>query len=353
MAYFSISPRGGNYCCQVRWYPMDGAKRKSKNKTFKSKAAAKTWGKTMVAEIEAQVAKGQDVVELDNNATIKTLGELIRTYLEDEHITMQGSRRDCLNAIIRRDIAHVDMHKLTPKHIVDYCKERIASGVMPSTACTDITYISSVLKSAHALYDVDVTNKVIVDASPTLHALNLIGRSRIRSRRPTTQEIDVLRKGLKKVEHSGKSPIPHVDIFDFSILSCMRIGETCKILWEDLNEEEAWVWVRDRKDPRKKVGNHMKVPLLNGALDIIKRQPITDDPRVFPFRSKSVSVSFQRVRDKLGIEDLRYHDLRREGASRLFEQGYSIDQVAQVTGHRNINTLWRIYTDLHPDRVRR
>ena len=111
--------------------------------------------------------------------------------------------------------------------------------------------------------------------------------------------------------------------------------------------------MRDRKDPRKKIGNHMKVPLINGALDIIKRQSKTDDPRIFPFHTKSVSMLFQRERNKLGIEDLRYHDLRREGASRLFEQGYSIDEVAQVTGHRNINTLWRIYTDLHPDRLRR
>lgn len=44
---------------------------------------------------------------------------------------------------------------------------------------------------------------------------------------------------------------------------------------------------------------------------------------IFPFNSRSVTAGFQRVRNKLGIEDLRYHDLRREGASRLFEKGYS------------------------------
>ena len=64
-----------------------------------------------------------------------------------------------------------------------------------------------------------------------------------------------------------------------------------------------------------------------------------------------MAAGFQRVRNALNIEDLRYHDLRREGASRLFEKGYSIDEVAQVTGHRNINTLWQVYTELFPKRL--
>ena len=57
---------------------------------------------------------------------------------------------------------------------------------------------------------------------------------------------------------------------------------------------------------------------------------------------------YRRVRDELGIEDLRYHDLRREGASRLFEAGFSIEEVAQVTGHRSLNILWQVYTELFP-----
>ena len=94
----------------------------------------------------------------------------------------------------------------------------------------------------------------------------------------------------------------------------------------------------------------MWVPLLGEAWEILNRQPKTCD-RIFPYNSKSVSAGFQRVRSSLGIKDLRYHDLRREGASRLFEQGFSIEEVAQVTGHRNLNTLWQIYTELFPNRV--
>jgi site-specific recombinase XerD len=50
----------------------------------------------------------------------------------------------------------------------------------------------------------------------------------------------------------------------------------------------------------------------------------------------------------LKIEDLHFHDLRHEGTSRLFEAGFSIQQVALVTGHKDWKMLRR-YTHLKPE----
>ncbi|EOS94529.1 phage integrase [Erwinia tracheiphila PSU-1] len=94
----------------------------------------------------------------------------------------------------------------------------------------------------------------------------------------------------------------------------------CKIRWEDVDEKQKAVLVRDRKDARKKSGNHMLVPLPGDAWSIVQRQPKTSE-LIFPYNSRSVTAGFQRVRNALGIEDLRYHDLRCEGTSRLFEAG--------------------------------
>lgn len=51
------------------------------------------------------------------------------------------------------------------------------------------------------------------------------------------------------------------------------------------------------------------------------------------------------MRKRAGIPDLRFHDLRHEAVSRLFEAGLSVPEVAMVSGHRTPAMLFR-YT--HP-----
>ncbi|WP_308165018.1 tyrosine-type recombinase/integrase [Acidithiobacillus ferriphilus] len=51
---------------------------------------------------------------------------------------------------------------------------------------------------------------------------------------------------------------------------------------------------------------------------------------------------------KLQIKDLRWHDLRHEAASRLFEKGLHPMEVVSITGHKNMQMLKR-YTHLKPE----
>ena len=127
----------------------------------------------------------------------------------------------------------------------------------------------------------------------------------------------------------------------------MRRGEICSIKWADLDEAKQMVMIRDRKHPRQKQGNDEWVPLLGDAWKIVKRQP-REDERIFPIHPQTLSKYFKEAREAQGIGDLRLHDMRHEGTSRLFEQGYAIQQVALVTGHKKWETLKR-YTNLKPE----
>jgi len=109
------------------------------------------------------------------------------------------------------------------------------------------------------------------------------------------------------------------------------------------------------KDPRRKSGNNQRIPLLNvsgyDAVAILEEQRTFLDNtlgRIFPYNSRSVGTAFRRQCRELGIDDLHFHDLRHEGTSRLFEAGFSIEQVALVTGHRDWKMLRR-YTHLKPE----
>lgn len=347
MAYYNIVKRplaDGTlrYRCTV------GIKSRGKHlhresRTFSKLTMAKSWGSRRSLELEDEGAPQ------DNDVSRITVGALIIRYIDDPSLGGKAGRtkRHVLDMLSDCDIAEILLVDLEVADIITHCRERAVTGTGPATISQDVTYLSGVLASAKPVYGIEYTRNPAREARPVLIQMGLIGKSQRRSRRPADYELEQLEEGLRARSERHGSSIPFVDILNFSILSCMRIGEVCRLRWADINEQERAILVRDRKDPRKKEGNHMMVALLGEAWDIVQRQPKTSE-LIFPYKSGSVTAGFQRVRNALGINDLRYHDLRREGASRLFEAGFSIEEVAQVTGHRSLNVLWQVYTELYP-----
>ncbi|MBT0725171.1 site-specific integrase [Rosenbergiella sp. S61] len=347
MAYYTIDKRAKadgtvRYRCSVS-IKKSGKRIFNESRTFTKQAHAKTWGSKRVIELE------QSGIPNPNDLKKMMVGDLLKRYINDPNLGGKAGRtkRYVLDMLLDCDIAEIKLTEFSANHVIDHCRHRSSTGAGPSTVNHDVSYLSSVLGSAKPVYGIDYTKNPVIEARPILLQMGLIGKSKRRSRRPVSDELDRLLAGLEARGDHASAKIPFVDILNFSILSCMRIGEVCKIRWDDIDEKQKAVVVRDRKDPRKKAGNHMLVPLLGDAWDIAQKQPKTSD-LIFPYNSRSVSAGFQRVRNKLGIDDLRYHDLRREGASRLFEAGFSIEEVAQVTGHRSLNVLWQVYTELYP-----
>jgi integrase len=72
--------------------------------------------------------------------------------------------------------------------------------------------------------------------------------------------------------------------------------------------------------------------------------------QVFPISANAVRLAWERVRQKAGIKDLRFHDLRHEAISRFFEIGLSVPEVALISGHKDARMLFR-YTQLRAEDV--
>lgn len=143
----------------------------------------------------------------------------------------------------------------------------------------------------------------------------------------------------------------YADAVLWAVATAMRRGEICGLLWSDVDEAKRLVLVRDRKDPRKKAGNDQWVPLLPAAWEVLQRQPRTRE-RVWPIEAGTLSKYFTDACRALSIPDLHLHDMRHEGTSQLFEQGYEIQQVALATGHKKWDNLRR-YTQLRPEDLHR
>jgi integrase len=184
---------------------------------------------------------------------------------------------------------------------------------------------------------------VVGSARPLLTHLRLIGGGGKRERRPTDDELQRILAHLR--ENYGEV---YADAVAFAACTAMRRGEVCSLLRSDLDPATHCATVA-RKHPRK--GKVIQtVPVVGEGWEIAARQPASEDGRVFPIHESTLSKYFRWACEELSIPDLHLHDMRHEGTSRLFEAGYSVPEVALVTGHKSLAHLSR-YTNLRPEDV--
>ena len=334
----SIIPVGDSWRAQVRrkGHPVQ-------TKTFPKKILAEQWARGIEADIDAGRT---GVSSASGEARHLTIGKLIERYTEEigKQKPFGRNKKDVLKRI-KYHLGNVTPAELTVDRVVTYITEdRQIKGV---TASIDLTYLGGVLKVGRSLWRLPVSVAAVIEARDVLRHMNVIGRSNERDRRPTTDEIERLRGWLRL--HS-RSLTP--DLIDFIIDSCFRPpSEIVRLRWEDLNRADRTILIRDRKDPRRKLGNNQVVPLLGRSYDIICAQPKVGE-LIFPLNGKSWSSIFPRACTELGIEDLNLYDLRHEGISRLVESGkYSIPEVMLVSGHKDPKQMVR-YTQLRSKNLR-
>ncbi|WP_407798686.1 tyrosine-type recombinase/integrase, partial [Staphylococcus aureus] len=65
----------------------------------------------------------------------------------------------------------------------------------------------------------------------------------------------------------------------------------------------------------------------------------------------TLEQAWRRLLALAGIKELRFHDLRHEGVSRLFERRLNVIEVSSVSGHKELRMLRRC-THLAADDLR-
>lgn len=315
------------------------------SKTFNSEKQAKAWAKQLTKKLNEE-----GLPQEHNNHKTVLIGDLITEYLNDPITSadLGRSKYAVLSRLRTYDIALVRADLLTANDLVNHCRIRKSENTqpLPQTIYHDITYLKSVIDVANTMFGYEANTRAHDQAIATLVRYKLIGRSQRRERRPTKGELAIMECGLKRRQSHRCAHIPLVDIFHLSILTCMRLGEITRITWGDLDLAASTLMIRDRKDPRNKRGNSCTIPLFPEAKEILERQPSGYD-RVFPFKKESIGAAWQRVCREEGIKDLRYHDLRAEGACQAFERGLNIVEVSKITGHKDLNVLNNVYLRLN------
>lgn len=335
MAY--IRERAGNWQALVRVKVDDTVYKEAR--TFRTQRLAKDWAERLEAEIKVngipQRIKGNT-----------SLGDLLQMYLEAIS-AVQPVRRQMEWEINRlsETFKNDKLSTLSAKRLVNFGTERAKSGASGATVLHDLATIRACLGAAKPMFGIDVDATDAELAIAALHRVGAVSRSKSRERRPTSDELLALSAEFERIARHPSTILPMATILKLAIALPRRLGELTDMRWEDFSGNQ--IILRDTKHPV--TPRTETVPVPGDAEKIILTLPRID-ARILPYKPESVSASFERACARLKINDLRFHDLRHEGITRLFDAGLSIQEVSLISGHRSWAMLKR-YTHLNPGAV--
>ena len=318
---------------------------KAVSKSFSKKALAKEWMSKTEFELDRDLYRNDKA----------TLRETIDRYFKEVHsIKPFGASKKWSLELLSERLGDLKLTELTSRRLQAYAVER-SQTISPASVNIEMIYLGGVLSAADSIWGAKPKLQDYKNAMSNLKKLDVIAGSEERVRRASDAELTLIKDTVVK-----GSPVP--DWVDFAVATAMRRGEIGALLWSDLSADKKNIIIRERKHPRKKHDD--VVPLLPAAIEVISRQVPEDSDRkvyvgkgknkrlvyaselIFPQNAQCVAQAFKNASKRCGVEDLRFHDLRHEAISRLFDMGLDSMIVAVFSGHRDINMLRR-YT--HPN----
>ena len=325
------------------------------SKTFSSMRLAQKW----LAMREEEIEENPDILLGRSDVTNITLANAIEKYLDEVGNEYGRTKTYCLRLIQKFPIAQYIITKIKPADISEHVALRKGGyakldlkPIATSTLQHELLHIRGVLSHASVMWDVNVDLAGFDKATAQLRKTRQISSSGKRDRLPTTAELKKLTEYFYRKWQKPVYSYPMHLIVWFAIFSCRRESEITEMLLADYDEDND-VWkVRDLKNPNGSKGNHKEFNVLEPCRKMIELLQVKstrkrmlnrgyDKDLLIPLSPKTIGGEFRNACKILGIEDLRFHDLRHEGCTRLAEQGFTIPQIQQVSLHDSWGSLER------------
>ena len=171
-----------------------------------------------------------------------------------------------------------------------------------------------------------------------------------RERFLTEEEFRRLGRVLREAEADGVIPAQAVAAIRLLMLTGCRRNEILALRWKEVDLAAGELRLADTKTGARTIA------LSPEAVRVLAGLPrVTGNPWVVPgtaagTRLSDISPSWQLVRARAGLEDVRLHDLRHSFASRALALGESLPTIGKLLGHARIETTAR-YAHLARDSV--
>ena len=325
------------------------------SRTFAKKADAEAWARKLESEIERGVWRDTDEAERT------TLAEALERYEREVTPRKKGAEQEAyrVRALRRLPLARRTLARIRGADIAAF-RDAELELLAPSTVVKHLALLSNLFEIARKEWGIEVDNPVRQISKPKF--------DNARTRRLTDEEARYLLAAVDNPGHSVKARsgdrrnewMP--SIVRWALETAMRQGEILALDWRHVDLEK-----RTAHLPETKNGTARTVPLSSAAVALIEGSVEGSGNvkrlrrgKVFPTTASALKQSFTRAVARARreyekdcaaqgespapgfLEDLHFHDLRREATSRLAER-LQMHELMRVTGHKDTRMLARYY----------
>ncbi|MBN9330757.1 MAG: integrase [Comamonas sp. SCN 67-35] len=293
-------------------------------KTFEAKRDAQDWAST----VESEMRRGVFVDRTE--AERMTLGQLLERYRDKVTPLKRGEapERSRLKRLIAHPIALQRLARLRAVDFSDYRDERLDEGASNKTVREELLLLSAVLNTASKEWSIPVENWVCHLRKPAA--------GKHRERRPSADEEQKLMTACKESKSEG---------LEFAVVLAietgMRRGELAGLTWAQVDFSNSVVRLVQTKNGEGRI-----VPLsvkAEEALRALRVPSRATNCKIFSFYdSNGLGAAFTRACRRAGIQDLHFHDLRHEAASR-FAPRMAAPSLAKIMGWKTLQMAMRYY----------
>lgn len=318
---------------------------------------------------EAEAYKAQVLAELQRGTFVEpakmTVGEFLERWLRDyAEVSVRPSTLESYRALVRRHLipalGKIPLAKLQPIHL----QEMLARKQQEGLSARSVRYLYSLMREALG------------------HAVKwqLLGRNVAEAVDPPKlerAEREVLTEEQARALLEGIEDLRLLVPVSLALLGGLRRGECLGLRWEDVDQEEGRIYIRQTLEyvPGKGlVFGRPKTPKSRRAVDmpplvftILRRWrkqqarerlaagPLWKDSGLVctaedggPLDPDRVTKAFAKVVKALGLPAITFHGLRHTHATLLFKQGTHPKLVQERLGHSQIGITLDLYSHAVP-----
>jgi integrase len=267
-------------------------------------------------------------------AAIPTVAQALEDYLQWLLLTKSvppGKReQDRIRFVAQQAVGALRVTELDDAAADGFIRQRLADGVKQNTVRKELAILKRWRVLAHkaALGSLLPPGKLQPDTE--------LAVGDARTRRPEKDEFEQI---VALLEASGGR------IGQWTARAAclaretgMRQGELCTARWADVDWK---VHVLNLGSAQTKGRVQRAVPLSGRALSVLNQLPRENELILGGLRADRCSAAWARACKRLGIVDLRFHDLRADAISRLATVGLSVPELQVCSGHKTLAMLTR------------